>query len=63
MVIREIVPNYPVTWTGPGFMRVYEGDTLTFLVDDIPYSMNYDIVIRYENQVSERLSQVGNFSI
>ena len=39
-------------------MRVYEGDTLTFLVDDIPYSMNYDIVIRYETQVRLQAKQI-----
>ena len=39
-------------------MRVYEGDTLTFLVDDIPYSMNYDIVIRYETQVRQQAKQI-----
>ena len=32
-------------------MRVFEGDTLTFTVDDIPQSLEYDIFIRYEPQV------------
>lgn len=51
MVIREKAIGYPVTWTGPGFMRVFEGDGLEFVVDNIPYSMSYNIIIRYETQV------------
>ena len=51
-IIREPIPGRPVTWTGPGFMRVNEGDSLTFkMINDIPVSMEYDIVIRYEPQV------------
>ena len=49
--MREVVPDSPVTWTGPGFMRVAEGSTLEFIVDEIPASMDYDIIVRYETQV------------
>ena len=52
MVIRESQPGRRVTWTGPGFMRVSEGDSLIFEIPDIPMSMEYEIVIRYEAQVS-----------
>ena len=51
VVIREAQPGRPVTWTGPGFMRVSEGDSLIFEIPDIPMSMEYEIVIRYEAQV------------
>ncbi len=53
-VIREPQPGRETSWTGPGFMRVSEGDSLEFIVDNLPYSMEYDIVIRYEPQVREQ---------
>ena len=51
-MIREASAGRERTWTGPGFMRVSEGDSLRFYVDDIPMSMEYDIVVRYEGGVS-----------
>ncbi|XP_033744359.1 laminin subunit beta-2-like [Pecten maximus] len=34
-------------WTGQGFMRVSEGDSIEFTVNNIDFPMDYDIVIRY----------------
>ncbi|XP_013395107.1 laminin subunit beta-1 isoform X3 [Lingula anatina] len=58
VVIREPVAGRPTTWTGPGFMRVSEGDSLVFTVDNLPSSMEYDIVIRYEPQMPDRWDDV-----
>lgn len=41
-----------VSWTGPGFARVKDGAGLVFAIDNIPYAMEYDIMLRYEPEVS-----------
>jgi len=32
-------------------MRIAEGSSIEFVIDEIPVSMDYDIIIRYETQV------------
>ncbi|XP_077296582.1 laminin subunit beta-1 [Arctopsyche grandis] len=46
------------SWTGTGFMKVFEGDHIEFTIDDIVTSMDYDIVIRYEPQISGDWEQI-----
>ena len=40
------------TWTGFGFMQVFEGSSLTFRVPEIYRTMNYFPLIRYEHDPS-----------
>uniref|UniRef100_A0A3Q3K397 Laminin, beta 2 (laminin S) n=1 Tax=Monopterus albus TaxID=43700 RepID=A0A3Q3K397_MONAL len=49
--IVEHQPGRPATWTGIGFARVPQGGTLEFLISNIHYSMEYELLIRYESQV------------
>ncbi|XP_026854032.2 laminin subunit beta-1 isoform X1 [Electrophorus electricus] len=52
-VLRDRQPGQVVTWTGPGFARVKDGAGLVFTMDNIPYAMEYDIIIRYEPEYAE----------
>ena len=53
-VIRKKPSNIPGqdTWTGFGYMEVFEGSTLTFHVPDIFRSMDYFPIIRYQHEQS-----------
>uniref|UniRef100_A0A8D1WJW3 Laminin subunit beta 4 n=1 Tax=Sus scrofa TaxID=9823 RepID=A0A8D1WJW3_PIG len=53
IVLREPVPGMPVTWTGPGFARVLQGAGLRFTVENIAFSMDFGVAIRYETQSTD----------
>ncbi|POI32558.1 hypothetical protein CIB84_003690 [Bambusicola thoracicus] len=51
-----------VTWTGPGFARVRDGAGLTFHVDNVPYPMEYELLLRYEPESAEDWEAVVSVS-
>ncbi|BES91346.1 LamNT [Nesidiocoris tenuis] len=46
--VHEFPKNRTPTWTGRGYMRVYDTSTLEFEIDDLPKSMNYQMIVRYD---------------
>ncbi|NWI81476.1 LAMB2 protein, partial [Dryoscopus gambensis] len=59
VVEREPPPDRPASWTGTGFARMLEGGWVEFHVSDVPFSTEYDVVIRYEPQHPEAWQEVG----
>uniref|UniRef100_A0A8C0JE97 Uncharacterized protein n=1 Tax=Chelonoidis abingdonii TaxID=106734 RepID=A0A8C0JE97_CHEAB len=58
VVERAQPTGQPATWTGAGFAHVPEGGATEFLVSDVPASMEYDVVIRYQPQLPEPWEEV-----
>nr|XP_009932075.1 PREDICTED: laminin subunit beta-4 [Opisthocomus hoazin] len=53
VVFRQPSAGRSVTWTGPGFARVPSGAGLRFMINNIPFAMDFDIMIRYEPESLE----------
>jgi len=52
----KVVPREPkagdvVTWTGDGFAEVNDKATLEYAVTNVPYTGEYNILVRYEPKV------------
>lgn len=56
--IREPYRDRDPSWTGPGFVRAVEDSSIQFTLDAISQSMEYDLVIRYEPQLSGQWEDV-----
>ncbi|KAM9352424.1 laminin subunit beta-4 [Symphorus nematophorus] len=60
IIPRHRTADQPITWTGLGLVRVLEGAGLRFTVDNLPSSMDYQLVIRYEPEApSDWLASVS----
>uniref|UniRef100_A0A452VEN3 Laminin subunit beta 2 n=1 Tax=Ursus maritimus TaxID=29073 RepID=A0A452VEN3_URSMA len=58
VVERLATPSGTPSWTGRGFVRLQEGQTLEFLVAAVPRAMDYDLLLRLEPQVPEQWAEM-----
>ncbi|XP_009890851.1 PREDICTED: laminin subunit beta-2-like [Charadrius vociferus] len=58
VVERELPTDHPASWTGTGFARMLEGGWVEFHVNNVPFSTEYDVIIRYEPQHPEPWQEV-----
>ena len=50
--IREVSRVSDRTWTGDGFVYVTDRSSLEFEINNVPTLMQYDVIVRYESQLS-----------
>ncbi|GAB0175769.1 laminin subunit beta-4 [Grus japonensis] len=62
VVFRQPSTSRSVTWTGPGFAHVPSGAGLRFAVNNVPFAMDFYIMIRYEPELGliPRIGSVEN---
>ncbi|KAK7490606.1 hypothetical protein BaRGS_00018209 [Batillaria attramentaria] len=56
--VRELIQDGYSYWTGPGYMKIMEGDSVEFTITDIPFPTYYDFVIRYDPRMPEVFQDV-----
>uniref|UniRef100_A0A8C1VN89 Laminin, beta 4 n=1 Tax=Cyprinus carpio TaxID=7962 RepID=A0A8C1VN89_CYPCA len=60
IILRQRTPDQPITWTGPGFVRVQDGAGLRFNVRNIPATLHYYVVVRYEPESTDDWTAILN---
>ncbi|KAL0154838.1 hypothetical protein M9458_049101, partial [Cirrhinus mrigala] len=60
IILRQRAPDQPITWTGPGFVRVQDGAGLRFNVSNIPATLDYYVVVRYEPESTDDWTAIVN---
>ncbi|XP_075820726.1 laminin subunit beta-2 [Microtus pennsylvanicus] len=58
VVERPVTNRESPSWTGPGFVRLREGQEVEFLVTSFPRAMDYDLLLRLEPQVPEQWAEL-----
>ncbi|XP_028906589.1 laminin subunit beta-2 [Ornithorhynchus anatinus] len=58
VVERTALLGHEPSWTGTGFVQLQEGNTLKFSVDNLPFSMDYSLLLRYEPQAPDQWAEV-----
>lgn len=58
VVERPVTNRESPSWTGPGFVRLREGQEVEFLVTSLPRAMDYDLLLRLEPQVPEQWAEL-----
>ncbi|KAJ8269152.1 hypothetical protein COCON_G00117590 [Conger conger] len=58
VIPRQRTGDQPVTWTGPGFVRVQDGAGLRFTVDNLPASLDYALIIRFEPETADNWAAI-----
>lgn len=48
VIPREPIPGETVTWTGDGFTEVKDDAALEYAVTNVPYTGEYNLLVRYE---------------
>ncbi|KAJ8381669.1 hypothetical protein SKAU_G00024470 [Synaphobranchus kaupii] len=58
VIPRQRTGDQPITWTGPGFVRVQDGAGLRFTVNNLPVSLDYALIIRFEPETVDNWAAI-----